>query len=73
MLERGLARRIEGGDKFLVDLSGETLRQLKETGLDVEVDVLGHCTVQKAELYPSHRRRDREEMNGILSFLAFEP
>jgi YfiH family protein len=78
ILERGLARRVrdeDGRRKFLVDLPGETLRQLRlaaaETSSALDVDTLGLCTVKLPDRFPSYRRRDREPMRGILSFLGF--
>lgn len=75
---RGLARfvRVEDGRrKYLVNLPGEILRQLRETAGEsnatLVADDLDLCTVRLAERFPSYRRRDREAMGGILSFLAF--
>lgn len=77
--KRGLARFLhcdeDGRPKYLVDLPGENLRQLRQAasdaGCSLEVDNLGLCTVKHGQRFPSHRRRDREPMAGILSFLAF--
>ena len=77
---RGLARFLhtdeDGRAKYLIDLPGENLRQLRQAaadeGVELEVDTLGLCTVKETQHFPSHRRRDREPMGGILSFLAFE-
>jgi YfiH family protein len=76
---RGLARRVKDEDgraKYLIDLPGETARQLREAAnidnLRLDVDTLGLCTVELTESFPSHRRRDREPMAGILSFLSFD-
>jgi YfiH family protein len=76
-LDRGLARflRLEHGKKkYLVDLPGEDLRQLRqaadEAKAPLEADVLGLCTVELAERFPSYRR-DREKAGRILSFLSF--
>jgi YfiH family protein len=76
-LAQGLARplRMEGDkQKFLFDLPGENLRQLRQSaaacGAEIEVDVLGHCTLADAALFPSFRR-DRESAGRILSYIAF--
>ncbi len=71
----GLARfhRLEDGKrKYLFDLPGENLRQLKEAGqnLDLEIDMLGLCTVKLDGVFPSFRR-EREKAKRILSFLEF--
>lgn len=74
----GLARFLrteEGKKKFLFDLPGENLRQLgavkAELGLDLSVDHIAHCTLERVEDYPSYRR-DREKAGRILSFLRID-
>lgn len=76
--QRGQAKflRLENGHrKYLFDLPGENRRQLEEAktalGLDVEIDVVGHCTVERVADYPSYRR-DREKAGRILSFLRID-
>ncbi len=73
--ERGLAKFLrleEGKKKFLFNLPGENLRQLqgvkKELGLSLKIDSIAHCTLARAEEYPSYRR-DREKAGRILSFI----
>lgn len=64
----------EGKKKYLFDLPGENLRQLKATGAelraDILVDSLAQCTLSQPEKFPSYRR-DREKAGRILSFLSF--
>lgn len=76
--KRGLARFLRAEDgrrKYLFDLPGENRRQLEEVrkalGVDVEIDVVGHCTVEREADYPSYRR-DREKAGRILSFLRID-
>jgi copper oxidase (laccase) domain-containing protein len=71
----GLARYLrteEGNRKYLFNLPGENLRQLKAAaeGLSLEVDGLDLCTVKGKGLLPSYRR-EREKAGRILSFLEF--
>jgi YfiH family protein len=77
-LDRGLARFLrtaeDGRAKYLVDLPGENLRQLREAAMDPSIDLtvdpLGLCTVKLADRFPSYRR-DGAAAGRILSFLRF--
>lgn len=74
-LNQGLAkplRREDDKQKFLFNLAGENLRQLRESAenhsVDLQAEVLDQCTFRDP-LYPSYRR---EKSGGrILSFIAF--
>lgn len=73
----GLAHflRMEGEKrKYLMDLGGENLQQLKNAAAlakaSLQIDFLEHCTFKEGYRYHSFRR-DREKAGRILSFLRF--
>lgn len=72
--KNGIARylRMEGGrKKYLFDLPGENIRQLREAGGErINVESVGLCTLKLTSLFPSYRR-DKGKDGRILSFLEF--
>jgi len=76
--ERGLARflRLEGERrKYLFNLPGENLRQLREAaaaeGVPLALEALELCTVKLPGLFPSYRR-DGANAGRILSFARID-
>lgn len=74
---RGLARYLRdesGRRKYLFDLPGENLRQLREAaaaeGVELEAESVGLCTLRLESRFPSYRR-DREKAGKILSYIEF--
>lgn len=68
-------REESGHKKYLFDLPGENVRQLKEyaarSGIALKINDLALCTLKLHKQFPSYRR-DREKAGRILSYLSFQ-